>query len=260
MQISKFKKKIIDYHKKINEDGEDYFHSTLAESDRRELWSLYFENEKVLDHKRFREELGKNKINIIKQSLSVNYGKAIYYLDLAIEKLGNQKKLSRRKKNRYLKLINEGESQRVEFKHSMRWSQSSEDKPKDYSEYIVARTIASFMNVEGGTLFIGIADDGSILGLKDDYKTLGKKNNKDGFLLHLDSLINKFLGKENHAFFEAHIEKMEEKEVCVLEIDGCLQPVHVKWRGDEEFFIRTSAATRKLSPIQASIYMRNHWQ
>lgn len=160
----------------------------------------------------------------------------------------------------YSSIINQGESNAVEFKQSMRWSQISKDKPKDFSEYIIAKTIASFMNVEGGTLFIGVADNGSILGIEDDNKTFGEKNNKDGFLLHLDSLIDKFLGKEFHAFLGVHIEKIEGKEVCILEIDGSTEPVYVKWRGDEEFYIRTSAASQRLSPIQANDYIRNHWQ
>ena len=160
----------------------------------------------------------------------------------------------------YSDVISQGESNAVEFKESMRWSQASEDKPKDLSEYIIAKTIASFMNVEGGTLFIGVADNGSVLGLKDDYQTFGEKNNKDGFLLHLDSLIDKFLGKEFHAFLGAHIEEIEGKEVCILEIDGSTQPVYVKWHSNEGFYIRTSAASQKLSPIQANDYIRNHWQ
>ena len=42
------------------------------------------------------------------------------------------------------------------------------------------------MNAEGGTLFIGVDDDGKILGLMEDYQIL-KKKNSDGFEIESDS-------------------------------------------------------------------------
>lgn len=44
------------------------------------------------------------------------------------------------------------------------------------------------MNAEGGTLLIGVADDGTITGLDADYATLSKRN-RDGFELFLTQLI-----------------------------------------------------------------------
>jgi type I restriction enzyme R subunit len=42
-------------------------------------------------------------------------------------------------------------------------------------ETAVLKTIAAFLNSrDGGTLLIGVADDGSVLGLESDYATLHK--------------------------------------------------------------------------------------
>lgn len=56
------------------------------------------------------------------------------------------------------------------------------------------KTVAAFLNSrEGGTLLIGVADDGSVFGLEPDYATLRKdgKDDRDLFGLHLNqALIN----------------------------------------------------------------------
>jgi predicted HTH transcriptional regulator len=42
------------------------------------------------------------------------------------------------------------------------------------------------MNSEGGTLFIGVYDQGNVIGLENDYKTLkNERQNSDGFELEL---------------------------------------------------------------------------
>ena len=45
---------------------------------------------------------------------------------------------------------------------------------------MILKTLAGYMNGNGGTLLIGVADDGAIVGLEKDYKTL-KKQDRDGF-------------------------------------------------------------------------------
>ena len=47
-------------------------------------------------------------------------------------------------------------------------------------EKVAARTVAGFMNAQGGLLVIGVDDDGKPLGLDRDLATLGRKD-LDGF-------------------------------------------------------------------------------
>ena len=63
-------------------------------------------------------------------------------------------------------LIAGEESNVLEFKERARWSVGTDRKGK--SEQIISKSIAGFMNSEGGTLLIGIADDGSVTGLEAD--------------------------------------------------------------------------------------------
>ena len=61
----------------------------------------------------------------------------------------------------------------------------------------VTKTVAAFLNTNGGTLLIGVSDSGMILGIEPDFAFLGKgKNNADGWLLSLRDVITKALGAE----------------------------------------------------------------
>ena len=64
-----------------------------------------------------------------------------------------------------------GESDSLEFKSSARWNMRA-GKRDDAMETVIAKTVAAFMNSGGGTLLIGVDDDGRLIGLGPDYATL----------------------------------------------------------------------------------------
>ena len=77
-------------------------------------------------------------------------------------------------------LILAGESDTVEFKSTLRYDLRTKEVNKKL-EYVIAKTIAAFMNSEGGNLFIWVwIDNQNMLGLIDDMSTLSKPN-IDGF-------------------------------------------------------------------------------
>ncbi|QJW89410.1 ATP-binding protein [Spirosoma taeanense] len=59
-------------------------------------------------------------------------------------------------------LIAQGESNRLEFKRSIS------------SAHRIARTLAAFANTSGGTLLIGVADDGRIVGVPSEIREMRK--------------------------------------------------------------------------------------
>ncbi len=65
-------------------------------------------------------------------------------------------------------LIAEGESDELEFKATLRWDLKEAGVNKKLEEVII-KTIAAFANSQGGTLLIGVADDGDVIGLEPDY-------------------------------------------------------------------------------------------
>src|SRR5262249_42342741 len=94
--------------------------------------------------------------------------------------------------DRIRELIRRGETSRVEFKASLRFDFKEQKVNKELTK-VVVKTIAGFMNSEGGTLLIGVADNGDVVGLERDIETLSKKLT-DGFELALRTAIANLLG------------------------------------------------------------------
>jgi hypothetical protein len=85
-----------------------------------------------------------------------------------------------------------GESPVLEFKSSLRWDLRTQQVNTSLQK-VVAKTVAGLMNFEGGTLLIGVADDGSILGIEHDLKTL-KRADRDGFEQALRQVLVDYFG------------------------------------------------------------------
>ena len=69
-------------------------------------------------------------------------------------------------------ILSAGEGERIEFKTYARWDIQL-GRVNRALEEAVARTIAGFLNHDGGTLLIGVTDAGNVAGLEADYQTLG---------------------------------------------------------------------------------------
>ena len=91
------------------------------------------------------------------------------------------------------KLLESGESRVVEFKSTGRKNMHSGQKDPDI-EWAVVKSIAGFMNSHGGTLLVGVADDGTVVGIEQDFPFL-KAPDTDRWELWLTDLISKTLGK-----------------------------------------------------------------
>lgn len=57
----------------------------------------------------------------------------------------------------------------------------------------ILKEICGFLNAEGGTLYIGVNDDGLASGLEQDFAYLG---NSDKFKLHIHNALSKYLGND----------------------------------------------------------------
>jgi Putative DNA-binding domain len=157
-------------------------------------------------------------------------------------------------------LIAAGESLNVEFKSSARWSYKGQVKdPK--LEHVIVKTIAGLMNAEGGTLFIGVADNGKALGLEADYRTLGKPN-RDGYELFLTQLLDANLSGAALALARISLSEIDGQDVCRIDVAASAQPVFarpVNGRQHTEFWARIGNSTRQLVGTDMAQYQREHW-
>jgi hypothetical protein len=163
-----------------------------------------------------------------------------------------------------LTLIQQGESSTLEFKSTARWNLVENKKDRTMEE-VILKTIAAFLNSQGGTLLIGVADDNSIVGLTPDYNTL-KKQDRDGFELWLmNDLLLKEFGKAIAPSLSVTFHTVDSKDVCKIAIAPAPEPVYVEIRDKsgqpkETLFIRTGNATNKLErPSEISKYLKQRW-
>ncbi len=155
-------------------------------------------------------------------------------------------------------LVTLGESATLEFKSTLQWDINRNHLNKNL-RFSVLKTIAAFLNSEGGILVIGIEDNGSVLGLQYDLKTV-KKHSLDGFEQLLSTLICERIGAEYAPLINIHFEKIDGKDVCVVYVEKAPQPVFMTSPQGKKFYIRHSNTTRALDPEQMHHYIQLNWE
>jgi hypothetical protein len=154
-------------------------------------------------------------------------------------------------------LIKNGESDTLEFKSSMLWD-SRKEQPSKELKTVIARTVASFMNSNGGILLIGVGDDKNILGLDKDLSQL--HDSLDEFQLTFTNLVNTYLGKVNRVYVDLRFEKMDDKQIAVVRVKKSPHPVYVRCEGKkEEFCIRSGNSCQPLEVSEANLYIKDRW-
>lgn len=161
-----------------------------------------------------------------------------------------------------LEVLKNGEGFNVEFKPSLLYNFLS--KKAGYApKYHAAKTIASFLNSDGGILLIGVGDNGEIQGLAHDY-SLFPENQKDKFKLTFDSLLNQYLKPGLKPFLETRFIEVNHLEIFIVYVNKCNKPVFLHNKNGEkeekEFFIRLEASSKKLNEIDEIIeYIFSNW-
>ena len=156
-------------------------------------------------------------------------------------------------------LIAKGEGASLEFKSSARWD-VKENKASKLIEQVVVKTVAGFLNVEsGGTLFLGVDDDGKVLGLENDYKTMGKKPNRDGYENWLTTMLLGEFGKDASPLICITFHTIDGKDVCQLALKPSPKPMFVKDGNSEHLYIRAGNSTRLLTTREAVEYCKQRW-
>ena len=177
-------------------------------------------------------------------------------------------------------LISGDENHMLEFKGSV-WTaynpktyemiESQSKKRLDLQDSIV-KSVAGFLNTDGGTLLIGVKDkphlqNERIIGIENDFKWAPKKD-LEGFGHALIQLLNDAFGDQStlKLYTEISYPTTNGKTVCRIDIkplprirNGELW-VKTKTLGEEEFFYRVSDTTTHASAKSALRYIRHHFE
>jgi ATP-dependent Lon protease len=156
-------------------------------------------------------------------------------------------------------LIAAGENRTVEFKSTARLNLATNQRDAAI-ELSVVKTVAGFLNAHGGMLIIGVADDGTALGLQDDYIAAGGRG-RDGYENFLTTLLDKRIGRATVANVSIAFEALNSRDVCRLDVKPSSEPVFVaNDKGDADLYVRLNNSTRLLNTADALKYVRQHWQ
>ncbi|MEI6707563.1 MAG: ATP-binding protein [Methylococcales bacterium] len=156
-------------------------------------------------------------------------------------------------------IIQQGEGSHLEFKSSLRWDMV-ESRINRSLEGVVLKTLAGFLNSPiGGTLLIGVTDNGDIIGLEKDYQTL-KKPSQDGFEQNLMTSIANNLGTDLCQFVHVLFHVIDDKDVCRLIVSPASRPVFLDQGNAPKFFVRTGGGTRDLNIQEALDYIHGRWK
>jgi hypothetical protein len=154
--------------------------------------------------------------------------------------------------------VAKGEGLSLEFKGSLRWDYKRGEINKAL-EKVVAKTMAGFMNHSGGTLLIGVGDDGSVFGLEADFGTLGSRPDQDGWEQHLRNVLNTYLSKENAALVDVAFSESGGKAIAVLHSNQSPKPVYLTDGQVTEFWVRSGNTTQLLNVQQTVDYISGHF-
>jgi hypothetical protein len=180
-------------------------------------------------------------------------------------------------------MIRNGEGNRVEFKRGTLWStpltkeailahESLEVKRygQNAGKFLIAKSIASFLNSDGGDLLIGVSEDRvhnttTVTGIEDDLSRMQERDrNHDGYRrMIIDAVIRHYL-PEIFVSASRHLgisfTELSDKTVCHIHVRPSEKPVFVNTGSEEIFFIRIDASSRTLNGQNLTRYILDRFR
>lgn len=155
-------------------------------------------------------------------------------------------------------LLRQGESDILEFKAAFRWCAKT-GKVDPRLQYGVVRAIVALANMGGGTLLIGVDNDGTVVGLSGDYGLL--KGDRDGFERSLMQAVKtKCCPVFAANCLKVTFDQPDGQEVCRVDIRPSQKAVFLTWDQDEEFWVRIGNSTQKLQGSKLAEYLGSRFQ
>jgi hypothetical protein len=159
-------------------------------------------------------------------------------------------------------LLEAGESASLEYKSSLRWDLKLQKFNAELQK-MICKTIAGFMNVEGGILLIGVADDGTILGIEYDLSHKPQNmlaSDRDKYdRLFRDTLLQ-YLHAEFNPYIHLSFDSYNGHTVAIVEANRSPKPVYLKDKGNIEFYIRAGTMTKILDVESSNNHISMNWK
>ncbi len=160
-----------------------------------------------------------------------------------------------RRHRRVEELLKLQESKTLEFKSSLRWNLEEDRKDDRHVTHAALKTIAAFLNTEGGDLLIGVADDRTVLGIDHD-----RLESDDKFMRHLAQAVRNGLGDRAGTCIDPKTQIVEGRTVCLVSCQRSPEPVYLRWKGLEkaaegDLYVRSGPGTVRLDGADVGKYV-----
>ncbi len=154
-------------------------------------------------------------------------------------------------------LVASEESDSLEFKASAFFSYKPDVPEKAVIEGVI-KTVAAFLNTDGGTLVIGVSDDHEILGIQPDLDQKGM--DVDRYINALSTHLVSALGAAAAARARIRVHEIEGEQICTVTVPPSPEPVYAKTsKGDQVFYARINNTTRIIEGRELVSYVKDKW-
>ena len=161
--------------------------------------------------------------------------------------------LNKLQKSPILTKIEKGETKKIEFKETLSMDKKKKTKEK-YIEESIMKTVAGFLNSEGGELFVGVNDNGEIIGIKDEIEKFYKSNDK--LLLHFRNLVKKTMNESFFSFINYEVVEVDNTNILHITCEKSNKEVFI----NDELWVRTGPSTDKLLGQDMVNYIRQKFK
>lgn len=121
------------------------------------------------------------------------------------------------------------------------------------------KAVTAFLNAHGGTVYVGVSDDGTILGLDKDYRCISRHRGWDGWSQSFVNMLKK-IGKEWAVYVSHDKMVVDGKEVAKITVKKSKMPVYVDPFGRSEFNVRVGTTNQTFNSKQTADYVARHFE
>ena len=117
-------------------------------------------------------------------------------------------------------------------------------------EHIILKNVAALLNTAGGYLFVGVDDDGEVVGLeKDGFKSMDKMQ------IHFQNRLRTLKGNID-GYIETHTPIVNGKEIFVVECVKAKAPIFL----EDKLYVRRGPSTTALELPDAVDYIKESFK
>ena len=157
-------------------------------------------------------------------------------------------------------LVTANESNTLEFKET--WCYDTvqshyQGKPIKNTDlnFVIIKTIAGFMNTDGGTLLVGVTDDNAVEGLDRDIELMG--GDFDKFQRNITEVIDNAFDAGKRRYYDISFPTYDNHVLCQVQIKPCRSTkTWASYKNETRFFVRRGNATHELNGEESDDY----WQ